>query len=275
MSCKCNANGTLTCYRSVAPIPSRQCSTNGTSTRLCFTRQTSTTNFTQFCFNCDTSRIEFKMACIFCNDDYNAKSYYNGESWNPSSCISCNCRNGRANCFYRYYRSAHFPKLKASCTNCNIRNFVRANSCRSCRNYVTGRTYSSGSTWWINSCFICMCFRGRTFCRREPKTFAFSGGRLSLSFPLCRSCATYKLISYMRRFQCKICRDDHNKMIRLHNETFYIAYNAVCRCRDGVIQCTSTITGAAKEMFYVGSKITACSHCSANDIRSLKEGKGI
>ena len=211
------------------------------------------------------------FACMRCFDDYNAKFYYHREEWNPSSCITCNCRKGYTNCTYQYEKTAYMPKFKARCRKCNTTDFVRAYPCISCMNYVTGRNHSSGSTWWINSCFICMCFRGRTYCRREGKIATINDAQSSQNYPLCRRCSTYKLFSYMRRFQCKICRDDHNRLIRLHNETFYITYSVVCRCRDGVIQCNITIAGAAREM----STAIACNNCSTINIKNLMEPKGI
>ena len=272
MSCKCNANGTLTCYRSVAPISSKQCGINGTSTRTCFTREISTTNFTHFCFNCDTSNIEFKMACIFCNDDYNAKSYYSGESWNLSSCITCICSNGTSNCIYRYQKAAYLPSFTARCRNCNTTNFIRAHLCSSCMNHVTKKNHSSGSTWWINSCMVCICFSGTTYCRREG---AIASTHSSQFYPLCMNCTIDKLTLYLNKYQCNICKESQNGTIRQHNETFHIVNNVVCQCRDGVIQCNRTMSGAGKEMFAAEATTMVCNNCSVIDIKGLKEAKGI
>ena len=275
MSCKCNANGTLTCYISTVPMPSRPCATNGSSTSACLSKEAPPMQVKQFCFNCYTSKRAFILACIPCFDDYNAKFYYDGEEWNPTSCITCKCRRGNTRCTYQYEKAPYMPSFKARCRKCSTASFVRTYPCTSCTNNVTGRIHSSGSVWWINSCFICMCFSGRTYCRREGRIASKDGTQSLQYYPLCRRCTAYKLMSYMKQYQCEVCKDDHNKLKRLHNETFYINYNVVCRCRDGVIQCNSTIAGAAKEMFYVGSTTIACNNCSAEDIKNLKEAKGI
>lgn len=269
MYCQCNANASLTCFRSVTPIsPYRLCISDGNRS-VCSTNETPPSQFKQFCFNCETTKAQFRTACNFCRDNYRGKSYYSGQRWNPNRCTLCLCINGKTKCIYFYKWVEYLPRFRPRCMNCNIKTFVRRYPCKPCKNYVTGRRYQSGSTWWINRCFICLCFVGRTYCRREGRIVK---NGVQTSYPLCARCNTYKLINYMRINQCKICKDDYHRLIRLHKETFLITYNVKCRCNDGIIQCNRTVSEAARGMFYIPS--VACYNCSSIDIKNLKEAKG-
>ena len=270
LSCHCNANVTLTCYRGASQTLSlKQCPSKGNTSSVCSSR---VTLLKEFCFNCETNRTEFRTACSTCNDTYRAMTYYNGMTWNPNKCTRCQCTNGRMICTYLYQRVRYLPRFVTRCINCNLAKFIRRFPCKPCYNYVTRRRYQSGSVWWINKCFVCLCFGGRTFCRREGRIVK-NGLQTSKSYPLCRRCNAYRLIKYMRKYRCKICRDDYHMLVRLHKETYQIAYDVVCRCNDGVIQCSKTVSEKIRRQFTVPAFI-GCYNCSTVDIKNLKEAEG-
>lgn len=262
MKCHCNDNSTITCRRPAIARPSgNQCKSHGSD---CLANQTAPVLYKQFCVNCQTMSPSFKGGCRTCEDNYNKKYVYEQEVWKVNKCTICSCRRGGGiKCFYPAPKVAYLPRLRASCNNCNLKKFIRSYPCKKCKNFVTGQVYGSGSFWQINKCFICQCFAGRTYCRKE-------GTRE----PLCKSCVTYKLIKYMRKYQCKVCNDNHNDLIRLHKETFMLRRDVRCKCNDGRIQCKKLMEADLANRFRLMNISSFCDNCSAENIKQMQKLTG-
>lgn len=276
MNCHCNMNSTLTCYRRIASdLTYGQCVGHGNASNRCSANETKPTGYQQFCFNCETSKQGFRSACKLCHDNYRKKYYYTGRSWKPNKCTTCICVEGKIKCVYDVPKVIYMPGFAARCTNCNLTRFISYFPCKSCWNYMTGKWYASGASWWINKCFICQCFAGKTFCRKEGISFVIRKGVRYLHLnPLCKNCRTYKLIDYVRKHQCKVCNDAHNEVIRLHKEMFRVRNDAFCNCNDGRIECMKRVNAEIARIFRLPKIRPVCNHCSADDIKKLKEAKG-
>ena len=254
---------------------SSYCISTGSMPNNCSTNGTIPNGYQQFCYNCKTNTNIFKQSCISCLDNYNKKRYFNKKIWKPNTCTVCSCVVGKTRCSYRVPKAAYLPWFRARCTNCNLQNFIKRFPCKSCKNVLKGNTYASGRSWWMNKCFICQCFGGRTFCRKEGFSKSIKNGVANIRFfPLCRSCGTYKLINYMRQYQCKICKDVHHELIRLHKEVFMIRFDISCKCYDGIIQCQKQLSQETANIFGIPTSFTVCRNCTAPDIKRLKERKG-
>ena len=167
-----------------------------------------------------------------------------------------------------------FRPLSRISRSCVVASFIKKYPCKKCYDFMTRKWYNEGKIWGINKCFVCQCFAGRKYCARDRLPIVKNGILTYRSAPWCPNCNRRKLLSYIRKFKCKICIDNVQHKIRLHKELFRISWNTTCSCYDGVIKCMKRVSSDVASQFFLSRELT-CVKCQKSQMKRFMNEKGM
>lgn len=252
LRCVCEANSSITCYRNDQSLSKER----------------------QICSNCNMRSTSLQTACKTCLDNYKNRNYYSGEGWKPDGCTIASCLSGKITCKHAVPRVSLFRPLSRLSRNCVVASFIKRYPCKKCYDFMTRKWYNDGKTWGINKCFVCQCFAGRIFCGRDKLPLVRMGILTYRSVRWCPYCNRRRRLSYIRKYECKICIDNVHHKIRLHRESYRISWNTTCSCYDGVIACKKTVSFKVAMQFHLSRELT-CVKCQTSQMKRFLNEKGM